>query len=120
MDGGHSTKIGEMWTLKHEIISPKLYEIPIKEELKGDTDLELKNFYNHIKIFLNAVNRLREDFLPGYQSIKRHSEFSKYFIPDRDHPSYSWNFQIYTSLGHSLLVAIKNDTSVKSSMAPQA
>ena len=36
------------------------------------------------------------------------------------HPSYSWNFQIYTSLGHSLLVAMTNDTCVKSSMAPQA
>ena len=25
LEGGHSTKNGGMWTLKHEIISPKLY-----------------------------------------------------------------------------------------------
>ena len=30
LDGGHSTKIGGMWTLKHEIISPKFYELLIK------------------------------------------------------------------------------------------
>ena len=29
-EGGISTKIGGMWTLKHEIISPKLYELLIK------------------------------------------------------------------------------------------
>ena len=120
LDGGNSAKIGGMWTLKHEISSPKFYEILIKTELKGDTALVLKNFYNHIKMCINAVTRLREDLLPGYQLIKRHSEFAEYFIPDRDHPSYSWNFQIYISLVHSLLVAITNDTCVKSSMAPQA
>ena len=30
LDGGIYTKIGGMWTLKHEIISPKFYEILIK------------------------------------------------------------------------------------------
>ena len=30
LEGGHSTEIGCMWTLKHEIISPKFYEILIK------------------------------------------------------------------------------------------
>ena len=30
LDGGHSTKIGGMWTLKHEIISPKFHELLIK------------------------------------------------------------------------------------------
>ena len=30
LKGGHSTKIGGMWTLKHEISSPKFYEILIK------------------------------------------------------------------------------------------
>ena len=30
LEGGHSTNIGCMWTLKHEIISPKFYEILIK------------------------------------------------------------------------------------------
>ena len=30
LDGGHYTKIGGMWTLKHQIISRKFYEILIK------------------------------------------------------------------------------------------
>ena len=30
LDGGSSTKIGDMWTLKHEISSPKSYELLIK------------------------------------------------------------------------------------------
>ena len=71
-------------------------------------------------MYLNAVTRLREDLPTDYQSIKRHSKFEEYFIPDRDHPSYSWNVQKYTSLGHSLLVAMTNDTCVISSMAPKA
>ena len=29
LEGGHSTKIGGMWTLKHEISSPKFYELLI-------------------------------------------------------------------------------------------
>ena len=109
-----------MWTLKHEISPPKFYELLIKTELKGYTALDIKNFFNRIKMCLNAVTRLREDLLTDYQSIKRHFEFEEYFVPDRDHPSYYWNIQIYTSLGHSLLVAMTNDTCVKSSMAPQA
>ena len=48
-----------MWDLKHEISSPKFYEIIIKIELKGDTSLDLNNFYNHLKMYLNAVDRLR-------------------------------------------------------------
>ena len=58
LEGGHFTKIGSMWTLKHDIRSPKLYELLIKTELKGDTDLDLKNFFNHIKMCLNVVTRL--------------------------------------------------------------
>ena len=87
--GLNSTKIGGMWTLKHAISSPKLYELIIKTELKGDTDMDLKNFYNHIKVCLNAVTRLQEDLLPYYQSIKRQSEFVEYFVPDCDHIYYS-------------------------------
>ena len=68
---------------------------------------------------LNVVTRLLED-LPGYESIKRHSEFVEYFIPDCNHSSYSWNIQIYTALRQSLLVTMTNDTCVKSSMTPQA
>ena len=69
---------------------------------------------------LNVVTRLRENLLPDYQSIKRHSHFEEYFIPDRNHPSYSWDVQIYTSLGKLLLVEMTNDTCVKFSIAPQA
>ena len=58
LEGGNSTKIGGVWTLKHKISSPKFYELLIKTELKGDTDLDLKNFYNHIKMCLNAVTVL--------------------------------------------------------------
>ena len=58
LEGVHSTKNGGMWTLKHEISSPKFYEIIIKTELKGDTALDLKNFYKHITMFLNAVTGL--------------------------------------------------------------
>ena len=68
---------------------------------------------------LNAVTRLQEDLLPAYNSIKRHSEFEEYFVPDRDDPSYSCNAHIYTSPGYSLLVAFTNETCLKSSMEPQ-
>ena len=59
LEGVDSTKIGGMWTLKHEISSPKFYEILIKTELKGDTSLDIKNFYNHIKMCLNAMTTLQ-------------------------------------------------------------
>ena len=118
--GEQYTKIGGMWTLKREISSPKFYDILIKTELKGDTALYLKNFYNHINMCINAVTRLQEELFTGYQSIIRHSEFAEYFIQDCDHPSYSWNVQIYTSLGKLLLLSMTNDACVKSSMAPQA
>ena len=59
LECGNSTKNGGIWTLKHEIIPPKFYELLIKIELKDDTALDLKNFYNHIYICLNAVTRLR-------------------------------------------------------------
>ena len=54
LNGGKSKKIGG-------ISSPKFYELLVKKELKGNTDLDLENFYNHINICLNAVTRLRED-----------------------------------------------------------
>ena len=75
LEGGISENIGGMWTLKHEISSPRFYEILIKTELKGYTALDLKNFYNHIKMSLNAVTRLKVDLLPDYLSINRNSEF---------------------------------------------
>ena len=59
LEGGIPENIGGMWTLKYEISSPKFYELLIKTELKGDTAMDLKNFFNHIKMSLNAVTRLR-------------------------------------------------------------
>ena len=70
--------------------------------------------------YLNAITRLWEILLLAYQFIKIHSEFEEYFFTDLSQPSYYWNEQTCTSLGHSLLVSLTNDTSVKSSMEPQA
>ena len=74
-EGGHSTKIVSMWTLKHDISSPKFNELPTKTELKGDISMDLKKFYNQINMPLNVVTRIRGDLLTYYHSIKRHSEF---------------------------------------------
>ena len=59
LEGGNSSDIGGMLTLKHEISSPKVYVLLINTELKGDTALDIKHFFNHIKMSLNAVTRLR-------------------------------------------------------------
>ena len=77
LDGGQSTKNCGMWNLKHDTISPKLYGILIKTEHKRYTALDLKNFYNHLNMCINAVTRLQEDLLPGYCSIKRNYEFAE-------------------------------------------
>ena len=58
LEGGHYQKIGGMWTLKHENRSPKFYELLIKSNLKGDTTIDPKNFYNHVNMCLNVVTRL--------------------------------------------------------------
>ena len=50
-----------MWNLKHDISSQKFHELLNKTELKGDTDLDLKNFFNYIKMCLNELTRLIED-----------------------------------------------------------
>ena len=76
LDAGHSTKIGGMCTIKHEIISPTLYELLVNTGLKRDTAMELKNFYNHTQMSINVVPRLREELLHAYQSIKIHSEYN--------------------------------------------
>ena len=78
-----------MWNLKHEISLPRFYELLIQIKLKGDNALDLKNFYNHVKMSLNAVTRLREDLLPDYLSIKKNSDFKECFVPDRNNASYS-------------------------------
>ena len=59
MYGGQSTNNGGMWNIKHEISSPKFYELLIKTELNGYTDLYLNNFHNRLNMCLNAVTRLR-------------------------------------------------------------
>ena len=82
--------------------------------------MDLKNFYNHINMCLNAVTRLREDLFSVYQSIKRQYDFAEYFIIDRDNPSYYRHLQLYISLGRSLLVSMTNDTCVKYSMSSQS
>ena len=89
------------------------------KKFKGSTSLDLKNFYNYIKMCLNMLNIPQEDLFTAYHFIKIHSEFEEYFILDCDHPYYSCNVQIYASLGHSLLLEITNNTCVKYSMAPQ-
>ena len=43
LEGGNSTKHCDMWTLKHEISSPKFYELLVKTEIKGDTSMYLKS-----------------------------------------------------------------------------
>ena len=91
LEGGHYEENGGMWTLKHEISSPKFYGILIKTDLRGDTDMDLNNFYIQINVCLNAVTRLREELLPSYKSIKINSDFREYFVPYRSHPSYYWN-----------------------------
>ena len=73
LEGGISENIGGMWTLKHEIRSPRFYELLTKTEIKGDTALDLKNLYKHIKMYLNAVARLKLDLLPNYLSINKNS-----------------------------------------------
>ena len=57
-DSGQSTKNGGMCTLKHEISSPKFYEIIINTELKVDTALDLNNLYNYTNMCINALNRI--------------------------------------------------------------
>ena len=65
---------------------------------------------------LNMAIRLREDILPDYQYIKRHSEFQEYSVSDCSHPSYCWNEHTYNFLRNSLVVALKNDTYFKYSI----
>ena len=69
---------------------------------------------------LNAVTKLREHLLPDFLSIKQNNDFKEYIVPDSNHVAFKWNRQVYDSIGHSLLVAMTNDTGVKFSMAPQA
>ena len=44
LGSGKSTNVCGMWTLRHEISSPKFYELLIKTKLKVVTALDLKKF----------------------------------------------------------------------------
>ena len=81
-------EIGGMWTLKHDTRSPKFYELLIKIGLKGNTALDLNNFYNQINMCLFAMNILLDDLLTDYQYVKIHSEFEEYLVLYCSHPSY--------------------------------
>ena len=48
-----------MWTLKYHILTPKLYEILIKNSLKEDTAIDPIIYTNYIKILLQAVTNLK-------------------------------------------------------------
>ena len=78
--------------------------------------MELDNFYKHIKMYLNTVTRLLEDILPTYKCIKWNYDFHEKFASDISSPSYSWNENTHTYLGHLVLMDLKNDTYIKSSM----
>ena len=58
LEGGHSIKINGMWALKHDISSPEFYDLLINTELKGDTAMDIKYFYKHIKTCLNGLTRI--------------------------------------------------------------
>ena len=81
-------------------------------------NLNLNNFYNHIKMCLNKLTIFQEYILTDCWSIKIHSDFEEYSIPYHSHLSYSCYSQTYNSLEHSLLVVLANDTRVKSFMEP--
>ena len=91
-----------MWTLKHDISSPRLYELLIKIELKGDNALNLNNFYNHVKMSLNTVTKLREHLLTDFLSIKQNNAFKEYIVPESNHIAFKWNRQVYHSIGEIL------------------
>ena len=59
LDGVQSMKICGMWNLKYEISSQIFYKLLFKTKLTEFTDLDLNKFYNHTKMCLNAVTRLR-------------------------------------------------------------
>ena len=120
LEGICSTKIGGMQTLKHEIRSSKFYELFINIVIKGETAMELKNFYNEIRMCFNDLNRTQEYLVTDNQSTKIHPQFQEYFVPYISQPYYDWNTHTYNSLVHSLLMALKIYTYLKFSFSPQS
>ena len=68
---GNWYNISGMCNIEIEISSPNFYEPSIENKLKWETALDLKKFYNHNKICLNAVTKIRDYFLPYYQVINK-------------------------------------------------
>ena len=71
----HDAVYLRFWNLKNDINSPKLYEFIIKIELKGDTTLDVNNFYNNINISLDAVKNTKEDLIRSFQQIIHQNTF---------------------------------------------
>ena len=113
-------KVGLMWNLKYEISSQKFFGIFIKINLEGVTDIDIKNFYNHIKVWLNTITRLQSDIFPAYQKIKQHYYFYEHCVSDRSYPSYYCNICAYNYLSYSIFVSLTNENFIKYPMAPQA
>ena len=89
-----------MWTPKHGISYPKIYELLLKTDTKLDHAIYLNKFYNRVKMYLNSMKKMREDILYEYHKIKGHSKFHEHFTSYHYHPYYSWNEQTHTYLGH--------------------
>ena len=64
--------------------SPKLYELLIKTELKGDTAMDLNNFFNHIKMCLNAVTRIETHLDVVKEVMEIHISVSFEFCIDEE------------------------------------
>ena len=97
LEGGHSTNIGGMWNLKHDISLPKFYELLIKTWLKYDTAVDLKSFCNRIKMCLNEIKVSNKTF---FQSTSQSEDTLSLNNTSSHQPSYSWNAQTYTSFGY--------------------
>ena len=113
-------KICWMWTLKHDISYPKLYEHILKTQLKGYTAPDIQKFNNNINMYLNYLKEPKEDIIPAYQKTKIHSKFHEHFIPDCPCHQYYWNEQTYTSPVQSIFEALTNQNCIKYSITLQA
>ena len=79
LEDGHSKQLFVLCNLKHEINWPKLYEFLISTKLKGETALDTKNLYNHIKMCLNVATIRRQNIIHEYQKIKSNFGFDEHF-----------------------------------------
>ena len=79
LEGGRSHKIDEMCNITHDIISPKLYELILRNELKVYTSFNLENLYNHLNMYVNEAIKLREYIFPSFKVIKNYITFHEHF-----------------------------------------